>query len=358
MSKHIFNAGPCKLPDSTLKNTSKAILELGNSGQSIMEVSHRSKDFEAVINEAIALFRETLSIPANYHVLFLGGGASLQFAMVPYNFLNKKAAYVNTGVWAANAIKEAKLFGEVDVIASSEDKKHTYFPKGFKIPADADYLHITTNNTIYGTEIFEDLTSPIPVVADMSSDIMSRPLDVSKYALIYGGAQKNTGPAGVTFVIIQDEFLQKVVSDRKIPTMLKYSTHVKKESMHNTPPCVNIFALKETLTWVKAMGGVEVMDKLADERAELLYNEIDRNKLFAAPVERGSRSRMNIVFVMTEQYADLQDEFVKFASAHNIIGIKGHRDVGGFRASTYNACTVEDVKALVNCMQEFEKLKA
>jgi phosphoserine aminotransferase len=356
MRKHIFNAGPCKLPDRTLENTSKAVLELGNSGQSIMEVSHRGKDFEAIMNEAIALFRETLNIPSNYHVLFLGGGASLQFAMIPYNFLKTKAAYVNTGVWAANAIKEAKLFGQVDVIASSEDKKHTYYPKGFVIPKDADYLHITTNNTIYGTEILEDLNSPIPVIADMSSDIMSRPIDISKYALIYGGAQKNTGPAGVTFVIIQDEFLQKVVADRPIPTMLKYSVHVKKESMHNTPPCVNIFALKETLAWVKEMGGVKVMDKLADERANLLYSEIDRNKLFTAPVEKGSRSRMNIVFVMNEQYTELQDDFVKFASGKNITGIKGHRDVGGFRASTYNACTVEDVKALIACMQEYEKL--
>ena len=358
MRKHIFNAGPCKLPDSTLQNTSKAILELGNCGQSIMEVSHRGKDFEAVMNEAIALFRETLNIPANYHVLFLGGGASLQFAMVPFNFLKKKAAYLNTGVWAASAIKEAKLFGEVDVIASSEDKKHTYYPKNFKIPTDADYLHITTNNTIYGTEILEDIDSPIPLIADASSDIMSRPMDVSKYALIYGGAQKNIGPSGVTFVIIKDEFLQQVVPDRVIPTMLKYSVHVKKESMHNTPPCVNIFALKETLAWVKAMGGVRIMDKLANERADMLYAEIDRNKLFSAPVEKGSRSRMNIVFVLNEQYAALEDEFVKFASSKNIVGIKGHRDVGGFRASTYNASTIEDIKALVACMQEFEKNKA
>lgn len=358
MRKHIFNAGPCKLPDSTLANTSKAIVELGSSGQSIMEVSHRSKDFEPVINEAMALLRENLNIPSDYHILFLGGGASLQFAMIPFNFLKTKAAYVNTGVWATSAIKEAKLFGEVEVIATSEDKKHTYFPKNFKIPNDVDYLHITTNNTIYGTEILEDLNSPVPLIADMSSDIMSRPVDVSKYAMIYGGAQKNIGPAGVTFVIIKDNFLQKAIVDRPIPTMLKYSVHVKKESMHNTPPCVNIFAVKETLAWVKAMGGVTAMEKLAKERADMLYVEIDRNKLFAAPVEKDSRSRMNIVFVMNEQYAELQDEFIKFASSKNISGIKGHRDVGGFRASTYNACTIDDVKALVACMQEFEKLKA
>ncbi len=358
MRKHIFNAGPCKLPDSTLENTSKAIMELNNAGQSILEVSHRSKDFEAVMNEAIALFRETFNIPANYHVLFLGGGASTQFGMIPFNFLKKKAAYINSGVWAATAIKEAKLFGEVVVVASSEDKNHTYYPKGFQIPTDVDYLHITTNNTIYGTEILEDLNSPVPLIADMSSDVMSRPVDVTKYAMIYGGAQKNVGPAGVTFVIIKDEFLQNVVSDRVIPTMLKYSVHVKKESMHNTPPCVNIFAMKETLKWVKEMGGIKAMDKRAQERADLLYGEIDRNKLFRAPVEKGSRSRMNIVFVLNEEYKALEEEFVRFCSERKITGIKGHRDVGGFRASTYNACTIEDVKALVAAMQEFEKLKA
>jgi len=354
MRKHIFNAGPCKLPDVVLENTSKAVLELNNAGQSIMEVSHRSKDFEAVINEARTLMREILNIPENYHVLFLGGGASTQFAMVPFNFLKKKAAYVNSGVWAKTAIKEAKLFGEVDVIASSEDKNHTYYPKNFTIPTDVDYLHITTNNTIYGTEILEDITSPVPLIADMSSDFMSRPVDVRKYAMIYGGAQKNVGPAGVTFVIIKDEFL-KEVADRPIPTMFKYETHVKKESMHNTPPCVNIYVLKETLKWIKDMGGLKAMDKLAQERADMLYAEIDRNKLFVAPVEKGSRSRMNIVFVLKPEYKDLEEEFVKFCSARNITGIKGHRDVGGFRASMYNALPIDSVKVLVQAMEEFEK---
>lgn len=357
MRKHIFNAGPCKLPDPTLENTSKAILEFNNCGQSILEVSHRSKDFDALMVDTVALFKEALNIPENYHVLFLGGGASTQFAMIPFNFLKKKAAFVNSGVWSTTAIKEAKLFGEVEVIASSEDKKFTYYPKDFKIPTDVDYLHITSNNTIYGTEIFEDIDSPVPLIADMSSDILSRPLDVSKYSLIYGGAQKNAGPAGVTFVIIKDEFLQNVVADRAIPTMLKYSTHVKKGSMHNTPPCVNIFALSETLKWVKSCGGVKAMEKLAIERADMLYNEIDRNKLFIAPVEKDSRSRMNIVFVLKPEYKEFEEEFVKFCSSKNIIGVKGHRDVGGFRASTYNACTIEDVKALVAAMQEFEKQK-
>ncbi len=354
MRKYIFNAGPCKLSDPCLENTAKAVTELGNSGQSILEVSHRSKDFQAVIDEAVALFKECLNIPDNYHVLFLGGGASMQFAMIPFNFLKTKAAYVNTGTWSNKAIKEAQLFGEVEVIASSEDKNHTYYPKGFNIPTDVDYLHITSNNTIRGTEIFEDLDCPVPLIADMSSDIMSRKVDVSKYAMIYGGAQKNMGPSGCTFVIIRDDMLQKVVADRKIPTMLKYSTHVEKGSMFNTPPCINIFAFKETLKWVKSMGGVEKMEALAIERADLLYGEIDRNSLFTAPVEKGSRSRMNIPFVWAEGKEGLQDEFLAFAAERNIVGIKGHRSVGGFRASTYNASTVEDVQALVKCMQDFE----
>src|SRR3989339_795110 len=353
MRKHIFNAGPCKLSDPCLENTAKAILELNNSGQSILEVSHRSKDFEPIINEAMALFKEVLNIPDNYHVLFLGGGASLQFAMIPFNFLKTKAAYVDTGTWANKAIKEAKLFGKVEVIANSEDKNHTYYPKGFKIPADVDYLHITSNNTIRGTEIFEDLDSPVPLIADMSSDIMSRPVDVSKYAMIYGGAQKNLGPAGVTFVILRDDMLQKVVADRPIPSMLRYDVHIKDGSMYNTPPCVNIFALNETLKWVKASGGIKAMDRLANERADMLYAEIDRNSLFRAPVEKGSRSRMNIPFVWADGTEDLTEKFMELAKSRKIVGIKGHRSVGGFRASTYNACTIDDVKALVTCMQDF-----
>jgi phosphoserine aminotransferase len=353
MRKHIFNAGPCKLSDPCLENTAKAVMELNNSGQSILEVSHRSKDFQAVIDEAVTLFKEVLSIPENYHVLFMGGGASTQFAMIPFNFLKTKAAYVNTGTWSKKALQEAQLFGEVEVIASSEDKNHTYYPK-FEIPSDVDYVHITSNNTIRGTEIFEDLDSPVPLIADMSSDILSRPVDVSKYAMIYGGAQKNMGPAGVTFVIIRDDMLQKVVADRVIPSMLKYATHISGESMYNTPPCVNIFALNETLKWVKSLGGVEAMDKLANLRADLLYGEIDRNSLFRAPVAEGSRSRMNIPFVWVEGKEALQDKFLKFAAECNIVGLKGHRSVGGFRASTYNACSIDDVKALVKCMQDFE----
>jgi len=356
MKKHIFNAGPCKLSDRTIQNTSKAVIELENCGQSIMEVSHRSKDFQKVIDEAVELFKEVLNIPEGYSVLFLGGGASMQFCMIPYNFLKSKALYLNTGTWSTNALKEAKLWGEV-IEVSSEDKNFTYIPKGFDIPNDLDYVHITTNNTIRGSEILKDMDVNVPLFADMSSDILSRPVDVSKYAMIYGGAQKNMGPAGVTFVIIKDSLLEKVV-DRPIPTMLKYKTHMDKGSMFNTPPCVNIFAVRETLLWVKEMGGLEAMDKLAQKRADMLYNAIDNSKMFVGTVAKEDRSRMNICFVMNEQYKDKEAEFVAFAASRNIIGIKGHRSVGGFRASTYNACTIEDVEALVKAMKDFEATNA
>lgn len=354
MRKHIFNAGPCKLPDSTLKNTAAAVLEFGNTGQSIMEVSHRSADFQAVYDEAVALFKEVLNIPEGYHVLFLGGGASMQFCMIPYNFLKKKAAYVNTGTWSTAAIKEAKLWGEVEVVASSEADGFTYYPE-FTIPADVDYMHITSNNTIRGTEIFKDPVSPVPLLADMSSDICSRPVDVSKYAMIYGGCQKNLGPAGVTFVIIKDEFLKHVVADRPIPTMLKYQTHVDKESMYNTPPCINIFGVKETLKWVKEMGGVKEMEKRAIERADAIYNYLETSKVFRPVVKEGSRSRMNIPFLLREGYEALEKDFLDFCKTKNIVGVKGHRSVGGFRASTYNACTMDDVNALLAAMTELRK---
>ena len=355
MRKHIFNAGPCKLPDMTLENTAKAVMELGNCGQSILEVSHRSADFQAVYDETVALFKEVLNIPDNYSVIFLGGGASMQFCMIPYNFLGKKAAYVNTGVWSKKAIAEAKLWGEVEVIASSEDRNFTYYPKGFQIPADVDYLHITSNNTIRGTEIFEDLDSPVPLIADMSSDIFSRPIDVSKYDIIYAGAQKNLAPSGVTFVIVKNDALGKV--SRYIPTMLNYKTHVEKGSMFNTPPVVPIYAALQTLRWIKAQGGVEEMQRRAKVRAEMLYAEIDRNKLFRGTVtDKGDRSLMNICFVMADEYKDLEAEFLKFATEKGMVGIKGHRSVGGFRASCYNAMPVESVQALIDCMQEFEKM--
>lgn len=353
MKKYNFGAGPSILPQEVMKATADACVEFQGMGLSLMEISHRTKEFQAVMDEAQALFKELLDIPEGYSVLFLGGGASLEFCMVPYNLLNKKAAYLNTGVWAKKALKEAKLFGEVVEVASSADANYTFIPKGYTIPADADYFHITTNNTIYGTELHEDLDSPVPLVADMSSDIFSRPVDVSKYGLIYGGAQKNLSMAGVTFVIVKNELLGHV--DRPIPTMLDYRTHVEKGSMFNTPPVVPIFCALQTLKWIKANGGVEAMQKRAEERAEVLYSEIDRNKLFRATVTaKEDRSYMNICFVMADEYKELEADFLKFATERGMSGIKGHRSVGGFRASCYNAMPLEGVKALVACMQEFE----
>jgi phosphoserine aminotransferase len=355
MKKHNFYAGPSILPQFTIDETVKAVKDFAGTGLSVMEISHRSKEFVAVMDQAQMLFKELLNIPEGYSVLFLGGGASLQFAMVPFNLFNKKAAYLNTGEWATKAIKEAKLFGEVDVVASSEDKTFSYIPKGYTIPADADYFHITTNNTIYGTEIRHDLDCPVPLVADMSSDIFSRPIDVSKYTLIYGGAQKNLAPAGVTFVIVKNDALGKV--DRMIPTMLKYQTHISKESMFNTPPCLPVFAALQTLIWLKNNGGVAEMEKKNIEKANILYNEIDRNKLFVGTVAREDRSLMNICFVMNQEFKELEAEFLAFAGSKGMVGLKGHRSVGGFRASTYNALPKESVVALVESMQEFEKLK-
>ena len=278
MKKWNFGAGPSILPPEVMKATAEACVDYNGLGLSLMEMSHRTKDFQAVMDEAQELFKELLGIPEGYSVLFVGGGASLEFCMVPYNLLEKKAAYLNTGVWAKKALKEAKLFGEVVEVASSAADNFTYIPREFTVPADADYFHITTNNTIYGTELREDLDSPVPLVADLSSDIFSRPVDVSKYALIYGGAQKNLSMAGVTFVIVKDEILGKVT--RPIPTMLDYRTHVSKGSMFNTPPVIPIFCALQTLKWIKAQGGVKEMERRAIERAELLYAEIDRNKMF------------------------------------------------------------------------------
>lgn len=352
MKKYNFNAGPSILPREVIEATAAACLDFNGIGLSLMEISHRSKDFQPVIDEAEAIFKELLDIPEGYKVLFLGGGASLEFCMVPYNFLEEKAAYLNTGVWSKKAIKEAKLFGEVVEVASSADKNFTYIPKGWTIPTDVDYFHITTNNTIYGTEIREDFDSPVPMIADMSSDILSRPIDVSKYAMIYGGAQKNISMAGVTFVIVKEDALGKV--SRQIPTMLDYRTHIDKGSMFNTPPVVPIYSALQTMKWVKAQGGVEEMDRRAQQKAKIVYDEIDRNKLFVGTVEPDSRSVMNLCFVMKEEYKELEAEFMAFATEKGMVGIKGHRSVGGFRASCYNAMTVEGCEALVACMKEFE----
>jgi phosphoserine aminotransferase len=356
MKKHNFNAGPSILPKEAIENTAKAILDLNGSGLSLLEISHRSKDFQAIIDEAVALFKELLEIPEGYQVLFLGGGASLQFCMVPFNLLNKKAAYLETGVWAKKALKEAKLFGQVEVVASSSDKNFSYIPTGYVVPADADYFHITTNNTIYGTEIRTDLDSPVTLVADMSSDILSRKVDVSKYGMIYGGAQKNLGPAGVTFVIVREDILGKV--ERAIPTMLDYRTHVKEGSMFNTPPVMPIFTVNETLKWLKSIGGVQKIEAMNKAKANLLYDAIDNSKMFVGTAAKDSRSLMNICFVMKDAYKDKEDAFMEFAKSRGMIGIKGHRSVGGFRASTYNALPIESVQALVDTMKEFESINA
>ncbi len=352
MKKYNFGAGPSILPPEVIKATADACMDF--NGLSLMEISHRSADFQKVMDEAQELVKELLNIPEGYSVLFLGGGASLQFCMVPYNMLEKKAAYMNTGVWAKKALKEAKGFGEVIEVASSAEANYSFIPKEYTIPADADYFHITTNNTIYGTEIRKDIDSPVPLVADMSSDIFSRPVDVSKYAIIYGGAQKNLSMAGVTFVIIRNDVLGKVT--RTIPTMLNYQTHIDKGSMFNTPPVVPIYCALQTLKWIKNNGGVAAMDKLAHERADMLYAEIDRNKMFKGTAAKEDRSLMNICFVMADEYKDLEKEFLTFAQQKGMVGIKGHRSVGGFRASCYNAMPIEGVKALVACMQEFEAL--
>lgn len=357
MKKHNFSAGPCILPRVAIENAAAAVLDFNGMGLSLIEISHRTKDFEAVIDEATALLKELLQVPDTHKILWLGGGASMQFCMVPFNLMDKKAGYINTGVWAKKAQKEAKLFGEVVEVASSEDKNNTYIPKGYTIPTDLDYLHITTNNTIFGTEYHTDIDCPVNLVADMSSDILSRPVDVSKYAIIYGGAQKNMGPAGVTFVIVREDVLGKV--SRPIPTMLDYRTHIKEGSMFNTPPVFPIFVVKETLKWLKSIGGVPAIQKINQKKADTLYAEIERNTMFASPVAVEDRSLMNIPFVYSEKYKDLDPTlFLDFAKAAGMVGLKGHRLVGGFRASTYNALPQESVDALVKCMQEFEKINA
>ncbi len=356
MKKHNFYAGPSILPQFTIQQTAEAIVDFSGTGLSVMEISHRSKQFVAVMEEAQALVKELLQVPDGYSVLFLQGGASLQFLMAPFNLLNKKAAYLNTGVWSKKAIKEAKYLGEVVIVASSENANFNYIPKSFEVPADVDYLHITTNNTIFGTEILTDLDVPVPMVADMSSDILSRPMDVSKYDLIYAGAQKNLGPSGATLVIVKNDALGKV--ERTIPTILDYKVHIENESMFNTPATVSVFGCLQTLRWIKANGGVEAMEKINVEKAKILYDEIDRNKLFQATVQnKEDRSRMNVCFVMTPEYAELEKEFDIFATSQGMVGLKGHRSVGGFRASIYNAMPVESVKALVKTMQEFEQTK-
>ena len=352
---HVFNAGPCLLPQVAIDAAVEALKDFKGTGVSLISISHRTKEWESVMDECRANWKELLNIPDDYETLFLGGGASLQFLCAPMNFLEKKGAYLETGVWAKKAFKEAKGIGNAVVIASSADRNYCYIPKDYEIPADADYLHITTNNTIYGTEIRKDIDSPVPLIADMSSDILSRRVDVSKYALIYGGAQKNAGPAGVAFAIVRKDALGKV--SRYIPTMLDYRTHLDKGSMFNTPPVFSIFVMNETLKWLKGMGGIDAIHAIDVKKADTLYAEIDRNSLFVGTADKEDRSIMNVCFVMAPGREDLQDEFLAFAKERGMVGIKGHRSVGGFRASLYNACTQEDVDALVAVMQEYENLK-
>ncbi|WP_149525711.1 3-phosphoserine/phosphohydroxythreonine transaminase [Sphingobacterium hotanense] len=351
--KHNFGAGPCILPKEVFEEASKAVLDFNGTGLSILEVSHRSKEFEAVVVETERLVRELLNVPQGYSILFLQGGASQQFAMVPMNLLPEggKAAYLDTGVWATKAAKEAKKLGQVEIVASSSDKNYTYIPKDYSIPADAAYFHFTSNNTIYGTEVFETPKTSLPVVVDMSSDILSRKIDVSEFDLIYAGAQKNMGPAGVTLVIIKDELFGK--SGRTNPTIFEYEAHAKAGSMYNTPPVFSIYVSMLNLRWLKAKGGVEVIEQENIIKARTLYDEIDRNPFFKGTANVEDRSRMNVTFVM--ENPDLEAEFLELAKERGLIGIKGHRSVGGFRASIYNALTISSINALVDAMREFEE---
>ena len=358
MKKYNFNAGPSILPHEVIEQTANAVKDFQCEGLSILEISHRAKYFQPVMDEAEALMKELLGVPEGYRVLFLGGGASMQFCMIPFNMLEKKAAYLNTGVWSKKAIKEAKGFGEVVEVAASTNS----IPSDYEIPQDVDYFHITTNNTIYGTEISDARLQEIyakkgnvALIADMSSDILSRPIDVSQYDIIYGGAQKNLAPAGVTFVIVKEACLGKV--SRYIPTMLNYQTHIDGGSMFNTPPVLPIYTALLTLRWLKANGGLEWIEKRNKEKADLLYKCLDESKLFTPTVmETEDRSRMNICFVFKPGYEDLQDDFFKFATSKGMVGIKGHRLVGGFRASCYNAMDIEGVQALVDCIKEYEAM--
>ncbi|QXV64391.1 3-phosphoserine/phosphohydroxythreonine transaminase [Mucilaginibacter sp. 21P] len=349
--KYNFGAGPGILPQEVFKQAAAAVLDFNGTGLSLLEISHRSPEFEEVLNEAVALVKELFNVPEGYSVLFLQGGASTQFALAPNNLLPEggKAAYLDTGVWASKALKEAKFFGNVEVVASSKESNYTYIPKDYTIPTDAAYFHITSNNTIYGTQLHEFPKSPVPMVCDMSSDIFSREVNVADFGLIYAGAQKNMGPAGVTLVIVKDDILGK--TDRKIPAMYNYQVQIEGGSMYNTPPCFAIYVSMLTLKWLKSKGGVPAIEKENNEKARVLYEEIDRNPLFKAVAAPEDRSRMNVCFVM--ENAELEKPFLKLCDKKGIVGIKGHRSVGGFRASIYNALPITSVYVLIDAMREF-----
>jgi phosphoserine aminotransferase len=357
MSKkiHNFSAGPGILPAEVLKEASESCINFDNLNLSLLEISHRSKSYDLVMEEARSIVKELFEVGSDYEVVYLGGGASLQFAMIPYNFLkeNGTSAYVNTGVWASKAIKEAKILGSTKIIASSEDKKYTYYPKGYDIPTDADYLHLTSNNTIYGTQIKEFPKSPIPLICDMSSDIFSRKVNANEFTLIYAGAQKNMGPAGCTMVMVKKDALGK--TGRKMLSMLDYQVHIKGGSMYNTPPVFPVYVSLLTLRWLKKNGGISWIEKVNQQKADLLYSEIDRNPLFYGTVDKADRSNMNVCFLMNDPA--LEPEFDLFWKDLGISGIRGHRDVGGYRASLYNALPLESVQVLVTAMKDFEKKK-
>lgn len=357
MKKHNFSAGPAILPASVLKEAAKAVTNYEGIGLSLLEISHRGKEFTAIIEEANALMRELLDIPEGYQVLWLSGGASTQFFMIPMNLLDagETAAYVDTGTWANKAIKEAKGFGNVNVLASSQEQNYTFIPKGYKVPKDVKYLHLTSNNTIFGTQLHKFPKSPVPIVCDMSSDFLSRPVDVSPFGLIYAGAQKNVGPAGTTVVIVREDMLGKV--QRYIPTMLDYRTFIKENSLYNTPPVYPIYVSMLTLRWLKKGGGLKAIQRKNKVKGALLYNEIDANPLFRGTVAKEDRSLMNVCYVMEDKYAALEKDFLAEAEANGIVGLKGHRSVGGFRASIYNAMPKSGVQVLVDLMQDFAKRK-
>jgi phosphoserine aminotransferase len=353
MKKHNFSAGPCILPQEVLKKASEAVLNFNDDNLSLIEISHRSKPFVEVMEKTQNLVKELLEVPNGYSVLFLQGGASMEFLMVAMNLMkvNGKAAYTNTGAWATKAITEAKSLGEVDVLGNSSDNNFNYIPKGYTIPADVDYFHCTSNNTIYGTQMKEFPSCPTLMVCDMSSDIFSRKVDVSKFDLIYAGAQKNMGPAGATLVIVKDEILGN--TGRKIPTMLDYNTHISKGSMFNTPPVFPIYVSMLTLEWLKNLGGVEAIEKMNQNKADLLYGEIDRNPLFEGTAAMEDRSNMNVCFLLTD--SNKEEAFNTMWNEAGISGIKGHRSVGGYRASMYNAMPIESVQVVVDVMKKLEQ---
>lgn len=353
MKKHNFSAGPAILPESVITQAAEAAKEFNGTGLSILEMSHRGKEVVAVMDEAVSLVKDILGLGSNHEVLFLTGGASTQFFMAPMNFLNQEetAGYVDTGSWSTKAIKEAKHFGNIEEIASSKDKNFSYIPKGYNIPSNAKYLHLTSNNTIFGTQQHIWPETNVPFICDMSSDIFSRPIDIDRYGMIYAGAQKNMGPAGTTLAIINKDTFSK--ADRVIPTMLDYSTHISKQSSFNTPPVYAIYICMLTLRWVKEMGGLSAMANHNKVKAQLLYNEIDSNPLFSGAAAKEDRSLMNATFVMSKGNEGLSDSFLERATSAGCVGIKGHRSVGGFRASIYNAMPKESIQVLVDVMKDF-----